>query len=86
MPDHILSTFYFFSLFALSDNRVHHGPELLVTGSEYADGFGETVVAKGDFNGDHSSDFAAGVPKENIGSVEHAAIIPRRIRRTAEFK
>ena len=76
--DQILSTFYFFPNFALSDNRVHQNYAGLLpsgwTGSEYADGFGETVVA-GDFNGDHSFDFATGVPKENIGSVVDAGLI-----------
>ncbi len=76
--DQILSTFYFFPNFALSDNRVHQNYAGLMpagwTGSEYADGFGETIVA-GDFNGDHSSDFVAGVPKENIGSVGDAGLI-----------
>ena len=81
--DQILSTFYFFPNFALSDNRVHQNYAGLLpsgwTGSEYADGFGETVVA-GDFNGDHSFDFITGVPREHRLSCR-CWINTRRIRR-----
>ncbi len=62
--EQILSTFFFFPNFSLSENRIHQNYAGLLpsgwTGSEYADGFGKSLVV-GDFNGDQSIDFATGV-------------------------